>query len=241
MKKHILIIAGLIWVLFVGCFDLGYNESSGDSSYKDNDYSTPKRKFSIYFVSTGGSHVDPITDVVEGSTITLPVPVRGVYVGEKGGLFMHGGGVLMGRDSYFNMTGGSIHDNEANAYGGGVAIFFGSFLMNGGEIAGNKAWYGGGVYAVSENLFYSSITDTFIKEPKTGELKSGIIWGFPAPDGKENYANGPTVWYDWSKGYYCVYRESTLGEFHAISTEYVWLNYNSNTLIPGSGWEYRVD
>jgi len=182
----------------------------------------------------------------------------GVYVGQNAGMIMnggsicynkrihnslgHGGGVVIDKDGYFNMLGGSIYQNEANdGGGGGVAVFFGEFLMNGGEIAGNKAYYGGGVYVRSYNLFYSSLTSTFIKEPLQGEISSGIIWGYPANDGKENYANGPTVWYAWKEGYYCVYRESTLGEYHSISTLYVWLNYNSNTIHPLSEWEYRAN
>ncbi len=183
----------------------------------------------------------------------------GVNVGQKGRLIMnggqicynsrvhtskyvgHGGGVVIDKDGYFNMTGGSIHNNEANSLGGGVAVFFGYFLMNGGEIASNTAWYGGGVYAISKNLFYYSLTWTFVKEPLPGKLTSGIIWGYPANNSKENYANGPAVWYDWDEGYYCVYRESTLGEYHAISTLYVWLHNSSSTIDPNSGWEYRAN
>jgi len=149
----------------------------------------------------------------------------------------HGAGVLIDRDGYFNMTGGIIHNNEANSYGGGVAIFYGRFLMNGGEIAGNDAYYGGGVYAWSANVA-GRLTYTFVKEPLPGKLTSGIIWGYPANDGKENYANGPAVWYDWAEAYYSVYRESTLGEYHAISSAYLWYE-NTFTIIEDSGWEYR--
>ncbi|MDR2501457.1 MAG: hypothetical protein LBD37_10340 [Treponema sp.] len=180
----------------------------------------------------------------------------GVYVGGKAGLFMKGGeicynsrthysdqlgdggGVALDKESYFNMTGGSIHHNEADRYGGGVAVFDGIFLMNGGEIAGNKAWYGGGVYVRSS--FGTRFDPLFKKEPLPGELKSGIIWGYPANDDKENYANGPTVWYDWYEGYYSYYRESTLGEYHAISTERIWGDGGAGgPLIPDSGWEKR--
>jgi len=220
----------------------------------------PANNSALIKIESGGTLIIDNGAVITGNENKSDVnDGGGVYVGENSTLIMnggeicynkrthtnnhtgHGAGVLVDSDGYFNMTGGSIHNNEANAYGGGVAVFYGYFLMNGGEIASNTAWYGGGVYAISYNLFYGSLTYTFIKEPLPGMLTSGIIYGYPAYNDKENYANGPAVWYDWGKGYYCVYRESTLGEYHAISTLYLWLNNNSNTINPNSGWEYRAN
>ena len=49
----------------------------------------------------------------------------------------------------FNMSGGTIRDNNTNAYGGGVYVGS-NFNMTGGEITGNEAnKFGGGVYVKS--------------------------------------------------------------------------------------------
>jgi hypothetical protein len=68
-----------------------------------------------------------------------------------------------------------------------------------------------------------------------GTDTSGVIWGYPA-NGKENYANGPTLYYAWHSGYYHVWRERTLGEYDSISTAW-WKDGNVNLDLE-SGWEY---
>jgi hypothetical protein len=94
--------------------------------------------------------------------------------------------------AYFNMRGGIIHHNEAENAGGGVFVNQATFIMNGGEIAANKAYHGGGVYVYTYRYF--NYDQGFKKEPLPGATKSGTIWGYPA-NGKENYANGPAVWF----------------------------------------------
>ena len=47
------------------------------------------------------------------------------------------------------MNGGTISNNTAGNFGGGVFVAGGTFNMNNGEIAGNKAVSGGGVYIFS--------------------------------------------------------------------------------------------
>lgn len=85
-------------------------------------------------------------------------------MGDSGKFYMHGGeisgnnassnsgssggGVHIGSDSAFTMTGGTISGNSASNNGGGVHIGSDStFTMTGGSITGNNAGTGGGVYA----------------------------------------------------------------------------------------------
>jgi hypothetical protein len=145
-----------------------------------------------------------------------------------------GGGVFLDKGSYFNMRGGTIHHNEAEELGGGVCVYRATFIMNGGEIAANNAYYGGGVY-IRGFIWSWDYNDLFEKKPLPGTMTSGVIWGYPA-NGKENYANGPTVYYDWNDEYYSLWRESTLGEYDSISTAWRW---NGNVVLDlESGWEY---
>lgn len=144
------------------------------------------------------------------------------------------GGVYLGKGSYFNIRGGIIHHNEVENSGGGVLVNQAVFIMNGGEIASNKAYHGGGVYIYGFRWSWD-YNDLFEKRPLPGTATSGVIWGYPA-NGKENYANGPAVYYAWNKGYYFVWRESTLGEYNSISTAW-WMDENVNLDLE-SGWEY---
>jgi hypothetical protein len=119
-----------------------------------------------------------------------------------------GGGVYIQSAGFFNMTGGIIHHNEAEissgGLGGGICIYerhvlsYTTFIMNGGEIASNTAYRGGGVY----------ISGKFIKEPLPYQTRSGIIWGYPA-NGKENYANGATLGGS-------IEQNGTIGEYESI-------------------------
>jgi hypothetical protein len=159
----------------------------------------------------------------------------------------HGAGVYIGKGGYFNLRGGKIHHNEAwdeaaktGAYGGGVYVYYGVFIMNGGEIYSNTAYRGGGVYIacgkVYDHIWHYEDNGLFEKRPLPGTTTSGVIWGYPA-NGKENYANGPVVYYHWYEGYYNVRREKTLGEYDAISTTW-WYDYDNRTFDLESGWEY---
>jgi hypothetical protein len=152
----------------------------------------------------------------------------GVFIMEGGEIYSnqsteynngHGGGVAVLEGGDFNMKGGKIYNNETENFGGGVYVYRGTFIMNGGEISANNAWYGGGVYADVYSLYVMHpwrpwSTGIFKKEPLPGTEKSGVIYGYPA-NGKENYAAGPTVYY---RGNYAWYRFRTLGEYDAITT-----------------------
>jgi hypothetical protein len=71
------------------------------------------------------------------------------------------------------MNGGTISDNIAGEFGGGVFLRWDaiSFTMHGGIIAGNTAVDGGGGVAVSSG------TGIFKKLPAEGSQTSGIIYG----------------------------------------------------------------
>jgi hypothetical protein len=78
------------------------------------------------------------------------------------------------------MNGGSISDNTAREFGGGVFLRWDaiSFTMHGGIIAGNTAGDGGGGVAVvntgGETVLSGGV---FKKLPALGSQTSGIIYG----------------------------------------------------------------
>jgi len=78
----------------------------------------------------------------------------GVIVIKSGGgdLAYYAGGVYVGDDSVFTMTGGAITNNGAIAVGGVLVDVGAEFTMTGGEIRGNRGLDGGGVV---RNIRYS--------------------------------------------------------------------------------------
>jgi predicted small secreted protein len=119
------------------------------------------------------------------------------------------GGVEVGANSSFTMSGGTISGNTKIGPGGGVAVSGtlysrGSFTMTGGTISGNTSnSFGGGVYV--------SYYDSFFK---TGGTISGNI----ADDDTEGHA----VYY---RSYY---RDTALGAGDNISTTVLPPTPNSN-------------
>ena len=75
----------------------------------------------------------------------------------QGGNIGNGGGVFVGNQSSFVMSGGTITGNAAarsgNAGNGGGVYVQGNFTMTGGTITGNTANQGGGVYVSSSGTF----------------------------------------------------------------------------------------
>jgi hypothetical protein len=180
---------------------------------------------------------------VESNGAGVGISTLGAFIMEGGEICFNkaahlqygsGGGVYLDKGAYFNMRGGIIHNNEVEEVGGGVGVYRATFIMNGGEIAANKAYKGGGVY-ISGFRWSWDYNDLFEKTPLPGTYTSGVIWGYPA-NGKENYANGLAVYYAWSEGYYHLWRESTLGEYDSISTTWRW--HGNVELDLESGWEY---
>lgn len=63
-----------------------------------------------------------------------------------GGIFVHQG--VTNRETTVIIQGGEIKDNSSNSQGGGIYLSRDSWLgITGGEISGNKAWNGGGIYS----------------------------------------------------------------------------------------------
>jgi hypothetical protein len=96
-----------------------------------------------------------------------------------------GGGVFIGEEAVFTMSGGAITDNSA-ANGGGVNVGRGTFTMEGGEISDNTAQgntdhnnYGGGVYVGGED-------SRFV-------MKNGAITGNTATSGRYDQGGGVYV------------------------------------------------
>jgi len=143
-----------------------------------------------------------------------------------------GGGVsVIGGNSTFMMTGGTISGNTASG-GGGVYLSSGNFTMDGGTISENTASFlGGGVYVDNSSSFTmyggtingntaSSGGGVYISGSTFSKSGSSIIYGKPAAASLENTARGgvghAVFWEDTVEArYYC---NSTLGGSNNIST-----------------------
>lgn len=86
-----------------------------------------------------------------------------------------GGGVGVNADGTFTMTGGIIENNNANTTGGGVNIgSYGAFTMKGGTISGNTAAQnGGGVYVSSSGSFGIGTSSPASSPVVSGNTKIG--------------------------------------------------------------------
>ncbi|GEM_PF-3363982 len=104
---------------------------------------------------------------VPGGAITGGAAVNGGGIESKGTLALEDGTVIGNKvtsngggvyvfDSNFTMTGGKVVGNVANTYGGGIYVgkqdSVADFTMIDGNIYGNKASYGGGVYVFKANF-----------------------------------------------------------------------------------------
>jgi hypothetical protein len=141
-----------------------------------------------------------------------------------------GGGVLVIDKGTFTMKSGLIRGNTAGtaestwgqAWGGGVGVYHGKFLMTGGEISGNTAVAGGGVgiYGAGFNF----IAEQFVKKPPFGTTASGVIYGLDGPNDKKNIstikANCAAVAYHNGRPYGDItYRANTLDTYTGITTD----------------------
>lgn len=188
---------------------------------------TPNNNMPLISITEGGTLIildgTSIRDNHNDNTNGYDGNGGGINVGTNGRLYMKGGeicynfirngsggGVYIQSGGFFNMIGGIIHNNEAEissrGLGGGVCIYerhvlsYTTFIMNGGEIASNTAFSGGGVY----------VSGKFVKLPLPNQIKTGVIWGYPA-NGKENYANGASV-----SGGSSGEQNGTIGEYDYI-------------------------
>jgi hypothetical protein len=83
--------------------------------------------------------------VLSGGTLELEIGARITANKHFTYSSFYGGGVSVGEGGTFTMNGGEILGNTAS-YGGGVYVSEGTFTLSGGEISGNTASSGGGVY-----------------------------------------------------------------------------------------------
>jgi uncharacterized repeat protein (TIGR02543 family) len=147
-----------------------------------------------------------------------------------------GGGVLVNEKGQFTMKSGSIHHNTAGtadstwstAWGGGVGVYKGKFLMTGGEIYANTAVAGGGVGIYGTG--YSFLSSQFVKKPPFASTDSGVIYGEDGPEDKRNIAAGvintgagsqcDAVAYHDGKPYGDIsYRGNTIDNYTGITTD----------------------
>lgn len=73
----------------------------------------------------------------------------GVWFNDSGSGSGDGGGVMVRNYAQFNMWGGSVNHNFAGGYGGGIVAWNAEVHIQGGEIALNKAAFGGGLAIAS--------------------------------------------------------------------------------------------
>jgi len=84
-----------------------------------------------------------------------------------------GGGVLILKDGFFTMNGGTISNNTTNRNGGGVSVG-GNFIFNDGNITGNNAKGGGGVGMTPDATFTMS---GGIISGNRAEVGGGVVVG----------------------------------------------------------------
>jgi len=105
------------------------------------------------------------------------------YVGGSitGGTRTYGAGISVKNNAVLNLYGGAITGNQSTAseaFGGGVYLAQnksntqagGTFNMYGGEVSGNKAQYGGGIYVPGHNT-----SSTYTSKPASVNIYGGTI------------------------------------------------------------------
>lgn len=106
---------------------------------------------------------DSVLTVDQGANVTLTG--NGTITGGDSTVWTKGGGVSIDNGGSFTLVSGTIKDNQALQYGGGVSVMSGTFTMTGGTITGNHAgagFSGGGVF------LYNYVADKSAKLIMTG-------------------------------------------------------------------------
>ena len=170
---------------------------AGGGSLTLNDGATLKNS------TGGGAYVD-------GGTLTMrDSPIFGNTADEGGGVYLtgstatfhmeggriygnmansvDGGGVHVSNGCTFTLTDGSIADNRAGMYGGGVMVSGGAFIMDGGSVTGNTAQTSGGGVEVYNGAFTmngGSITGNTAKVARGGGVMVASGKTFTMKDGE---------------------------------------------------------
>ncbi|MCL1991990.1 MAG: hypothetical protein FWG66_03470 [Spirochaetes bacterium] len=135
----------------------------------------------------------------------------------------HGGGVAV-HGGTFEMRGGTVSENSANGWGGGV---YGSFTMLGGTISGNSSYVmGGGVFIPEGRLLTK--TGGIIHGSNESSVGLRNIAGFGAGGGR----GGDAIFYgrgrEWDAN--SRWRNATAGSDMNTGFFGFWLNENENEI-----------
>lgn len=117
---------------------------------------------------------------IEGSSFSME---NGSIDGNTAGL--HGGGICFFNNvdgataKTFKFGGGSISNNKSGGFGGGVCLYTGSvdgssFSLTGGNINGNKAEVGGGIYLNGWSKYQIGLINTNV-ESNSAYLGGGVL------------------------------------------------------------------
>lgn len=96
----------------------------------------------------GGVYIRGGTFTMEGGMIS-----GNNATSDDGATDTRGGGVYVGANGKFEMIGGTISENTAGIFGGGVYVSGGLSLGGDGAISNNTATFGGGVYVDTGSTF----------------------------------------------------------------------------------------
>jgi hypothetical protein len=99
-----------------------------------------------------------------------------------------GGGVYVGYEAAFTMSGGKIYGNTSSRYGGGVYVN-GTFTMTGGEISGNSFTDSAGSYAYGGGVYVAG-TFTMENGEISGNSAAAAVGAYSSASGGGVYITG---------------------------------------------------
>lgn len=100
----------------------------------------------------------------------------------------------------FTMNGGTISNNTAGSSGGGIYSYTNYVELNAGEIRGNTADQGGGIYSEGNSSHYSTLhLNNAIITENTAE-QGGGMWFCPTGEGTTYIANGSAIFNNSATG-----------------------------------------
>jgi hypothetical protein len=145
-------------------------------------------------VSIGGTLEMNAGSVITGAK-ARGVRVNGGTFAMKGGSVYNnysgndksGGGVFVDNNGVFNLSDGTISDNEGNRNGGGVCVENAAFTMTGGTISGN---FGGD----ADSSYSSGGGGVLVDEGGSFIMSGGTISGNTAQSSYGAYGGGVLVW-----------------------------------------------
>lgn len=84
----------------------------------------------------------------------------------------------------FTMDGGKITGNTAGNSGGGIYSYSNCVFLNAGEISGNEAYQGGGVYSEGNSTYYSTLYMKNALITENTAVQGGGMWFCPTGEGE---------------------------------------------------------